>query len=113
MLEIETLDDIREFVLDRETDVEIRRWTVRREYPGVDPIVIIHEPSGTVRVEHHCNGGGRWPDGVIHVVAPALQTETGAHTFCVDPMGPTVTPSILCGDCQLHGFVTNGMWRDA
>jgi len=26
----------------------------------------------------------------------------------VEPL--TVTPSILCGRCQTHGFITNGAW---
>jgi hypothetical protein len=27
----------------------------------------------------------------------------------LDPV--TITPSILCPDCGLHGFVTDGTWR--
>ena len=28
-----------------------------------------------------------------------------------DPL--TITPSILCGECGLHGFITDGQWVSA
>lgn len=86
------------------------RWTVRTEPTAV---VLLSHKDGTVRVQHTCDGGGRWGEGETHVIAPALQTENGGHTVTQGDRGPTVSPSILCSDCGLHGFVTEGVWRDA
>lgn len=85
-------------------------WIVR---DGPSPITLRQTGVDVIRVEHECNGGGRWGQGVTHVVAPALQISNGGHTFRSDELGnATVTPSILCPDCGLHGFVTDGVWRD-
>lgn len=82
--------------------------------PGLCGFRLLHYPDGTVRFEHRCDRGDR---GVI-VCAPALQIGSG-HTLTHagegdhnNPRGkPTVSPSILCPDCGLHGFVTDGRWR--
>ena len=37
-----------------------------------------------------------------------VNKDTGWHVTQVEPL--TVTPSILCGRCQTHGFITNGAW---
>jgi hypothetical protein len=63
---------------------------------------------GIVRFEHVCDRGER---GVI-ICAPAIQIGNG-HTLTTTPGGPTVRASIQCGDCGLHGFVTEGKWADA
>jgi hypothetical protein len=34
--------------------------------------------------------------------------DTGWQVQQIEPL--TVTPSILCGRCQTHGFITNGQW---
>jgi hypothetical protein len=34
--------------------------------------------------------------------------DNGWQVQQVEPL--TVTPSILCGRCQTHGFITNGAW---
>ena len=34
--------------------------------------------------------------------------DAGWQVQQVEPL--TVTPSILCGRCQTHGFITNGAW---
>lgn len=77
------------------------------------PITLLEDTDGTVRVEHVCDGGDRWPDGVTHVVAPELQLANGGHTLTRGPAGITVTPSILCPDCGLHGYITDSTWRPA
>lgn len=79
---------------------------------------LLNYPDGTVRFEHRCDRGER---GVI-VCAPALQIgpENGhGHAITHDGEGtrnhprgkPTVSPSILCSDCGLHGFIVDGVWR--
>lgn len=93
-----------------EPDPPIRSWTVRQ---GIPLVILQQYDDTTVRVRHACTGGGRWAPGETHVIAPALQIKEGGHTFTIDDDGqPTVTPSILCPDCGLHGFVTDGIWRD-
>lgn len=93
-------------------------WAVR---PGFTEAVFIRQlfgdsyrllfyPEGTVGFEHRCLTG--LGDPVI--VAPTLSAHTVTITD-VDSRYPTVdvTPSISCPGCGLHGFVTNGYWRNA
>jgi hypothetical protein len=73
---------------------------------------LLYYPNGDVRFEHRCDRGAR---GVI-ICAPALdpahQISRNGNETHANPRGePTITPSILCPDCGLHGFVTNGWWR--
>lgn len=64
-------------------------------------------PDGAVRFEHRCDRGDR---GVI-ICAPALQIGNG-HTLTRNDRGlPTVRASILCPDCETHGFITDGRWH--
>lgn len=37
-----------------------------------------------------------------------INAVTGWQVQQVEPL--TVTPSILCGRCKTHGFITNGAW---
>lgn len=88
------------------------RWLDAVEVaPGVS---LVRYPGGAVRVRHRCNRGGRGGGEVIcapalspgHVVTwPPAMTD-GCHK-------PTVSPSILCSDCGLHGFVRDGEWSPA
>lgn len=75
-------------------------------------VELLHLVDGRILVRHEC---GRWPDdreedGVfVKVVAPAL---SGGHA--VEARIPTtVSPSILCPDCGLHGYVRAGRWAAA
>lgn len=52
---------------------------------------------------HLCDRGDRGTYVVAIDLAPG-------HQVNEDTM--TVTPSILCGDCGIHGFITDGIWRD-
>lgn len=61
----------------------------------------------TVRVEHPCPSG----NGKARVIAPALQIGRGHTITHSDPV--TVTPSVMCPDCGLHGHITNGVWVPA
>lgn len=61
-----------------------------------------------IRVRHDCAAG----DGKPVRSAPELwdwHTITNAD----DPVSITVTPSIACNFCDLHGWVTDGRWIDA
>lgn len=70
-------------------------------------VTSLHYPDGTVRIRHECT---RQRDGQTLVAAPALTTP-GHVVVSTDPV--TVTPSILCEDCGLHGYITDGVWLDA
>lgn len=84
-------------------------WFQSFTLEGETHLRLLSYPDGAVRFEHTCDRGDR---GVI-VCAPRLQLD-GGHTitYSSDEAGvrPTVHPSIACGDCGLHGFVTNGRW---
>lgn len=80
-------------------------WTVREQVG--DNMALLTYPDGTVRFEHLCDRG---PRGVI-VCAPALMLGQG-HTLTRNEAGqPTVRASILCPDCDTHGWVTEGKWH--
>jgi len=75
---------------------------------------LLHYPDGTIRVMHVCKS---WPDPkepdgeFVKVIAPALSP---GHQVTFGPARrTTVSPSILCADCGLHGYVTDGIWRSA
>lgn len=70
---------------------------------------ILFYPDGTVRFEHRCDRSSR-NAGVV-VCAPALQIGNG-HTV-VQSMPLTIVASILCPDCNTHGWVTDGGWVNA
>lgn len=78
---------------------------------GVDPeglpIVIWFCPDGNVRAEHYCR---ELEPGTWLRAAPALQLNGGHMIISRDPL--TITPSLGCDDCGLHGFVTDGQWHD-
>lgn len=81
---------------------------------GRDGFRLLYYPDGAVRFEHRCDRRER---GTI-ICAPALQIGNG-HTVTrnetrthANPQGqPTVRASILCDDCGLHGFITDGWWQ--
>ena len=62
-------------------------------------------PDGRVRLRHECIR-----PYVRLYTAPLLQLDGGHRITSVDPV--TVTPSIACSDCGLHGYITDGVWAD-
>lgn len=76
--------------------------------PRGDVGVLVHYDGG-YGVLHRCKLIGH--DGWRLVCAPRLQLGTGHTLVSTEPL--TITPSILCPDCGLHGFVTDGRWVDA
>jgi hypothetical protein len=91
--------------LDRQRvpDLSPHGWSARHDHGS--GVASLHYPDGSVRIQHRCDRGTR---GVI-VAAPALQLSAGHSITQAEPL--TVTPSILCDDCGLHGFITDGAWR--
>lgn len=79
-------------------------WTaLERHGSGVESV---HYPDGNIRIRHVCT---RPRDGRTLIVAPALQLTNGHSVVTRDPL--TVTPSIMCDDCRLHGYIRNGQWE--
>lgn len=68
--------------------------------------------ASRIAIEHVCT---RPRDGMTLRVAPFLTadkpSQRGHQLLSEDPL--TVSPSILCGDCGLHGFIRDGHWTDA
>lgn len=72
-------------------------------------VTTLHYPDGTIRIRHLCKTIPG-DDGPLNVyVAPALQLDGGHRIVQAEPL--TVEPSILCPDCQLHGWITEGWWH--
>lgn len=57
-----------------------------------------------VHVRHQCTRPTSWPP----VEATLPIGPEGWTTVQADPL--TVTPSVHCTECGLHGFITNGAW---
>jgi hypothetical protein len=74
---------------------------------------ILYYDDGPPRFEHRCES----KQYGTRVIAPALAAHTITHNDVTAHEWrqgqPTVTPSINCPDCDLHGFVVDGWWRDA
>lgn len=80
-----------------------------------EPFRLLWWSDTRVGLERRCDRG---PRGVI-VCAPELTKvgQPGGHQIVRGMeisgwLSPTVTPSILCPDCGLHGFITAGTWRE-
>lgn len=63
--------------------------------------------ASRIAVEHTCT---RPRDGLTVICAPFLTGGPAGHQLLSEePL--TVSPSVLCADCGLHGFITDGVWR--
>jgi hypothetical protein len=83
----------------------------RIDVGGGVALLFLTDEAGSVGVEHQCS---RPRDGQTLLIAPRLTKGPGGHSMSItggDLRTITVTPSILCPDCGLHGFVTDGAWR--
>lgn len=79
---------------------------IDKVFVGEDIHLLIYR-GGTVRVRHICK---RKRDQATVIVAPQLQLDNGGHRIVQkDPY--TISPSIECGDCGLHGFIREGKWE--
>jgi hypothetical protein len=76
-----------------------------------DSYRLLFYPDGTVRFEHRCDRGDR---GII-ICAPALsEHHVLSRTIRPDQKeAVTITPSILCPDCNTHGFIRESRWVEA
>lgn len=79
---------------------------VRSEDHGV--VQTLWYADGSVGIRHVCH---RSRDGLTVIAAPRLQLDNGHHIASTEPV--TITPSIACDDCGLHGFLITSVWRDA
>lgn len=81
-------------------------WTDRVDL-GEGRAVLFYD-DGTVRFEHLCH---RTRDGLTIIIAPRLALGQGHTIVQREPL--TIVASIACGDCPIHGWVTNGAWVSA
>ena len=64
--------------------------------------------DGTIRLGHRCDRG---VNGLIHC-APEVVLSPGHHEIVsIEPL--TISPSLHCPDCGLHGFVESDVWIPA
>jgi hypothetical protein len=87
-------DDVPRFVADHDAALEVGTG-----------IRLLRFTAGGYGVEHRCDRGDR---GIVDH-APRIDN----HNVTGDWPDITVTPSILCVDCSLHGFIRNGHWSPA
>lgn len=72
----------------------------------VTPVILRFYDDGRILLEHECH---RTRGGRVIIHAPALQLRPGGHVIdALDPI--TISPSIGCDDCGLHGFIRAGQW---
>jgi hypothetical protein len=87
---------------------DLRPAFERRVYVGNGIAALFTDEPKTgasrIAIEHQCT---RQRDGQTLLIAPFLQR--GHQLLSEEPL--TVSPSILCADCGLHGFITDGTWR--
>lgn len=66
---------------------------------------VLYMRNADVRFAHDCK---QISDGRRLRSAPMLQIGNGHTIVNADPL--TIVASILCSDCGLHGWVTDGKW---
>jgi hypothetical protein len=73
-------------------------------------MAVVLDDLGVMRFEHWCTRAKRLADpGPALLIAPRLDL----HVIQGPMETITISPSILCSDCGIHGFVTDGNWRSA
>ena len=90
-------------------DLRSPGWTERHDID--DKLAVVYWPDTHVLSPEHygIEHVHRLTDGTLLLVAPRLDK----HRVTGDLDRLTVSPSIHCPDCGLHGFLTNGVWRAA
>ena len=70
-------------------------------------IVVFRDPIApdNIGVRHTC----KTIDDATLIIAPRLTD----HTVTGPEDSLTIRASIACGDCQLHGWITDGRWTQA
>lgn len=85
---------------------DIRRQGWQEEIELGRNIKALLYSDGEIGISHECH----LPRSGYHVwAAPVLAT--GHSIVSMVPL--TITPSFLCEECQLHGFITDGKWVQA
>lgn len=69
------------------------------------PIFKLDADGAHVHVSHRCTRPLGWPP----VEATLPIGDDGWTTVTAEPL--TVTPSIHCTECGLHGYITAGVWQ--
>lgn len=69
---------------------------------------ILWYPDGSAGFEHKCK---MIDDETRLICAPKLMLGQGHEVITRDPLH--IEASILCPDCNTHGWIRNGRWVDA
>lgn len=89
-------------------------WTLAVAATNRPDLRIVFYPTGERRFWHTCTVPPA-PDVIAEYAtiecAPVLQHEVSVAYD--EDLVVTVSPSILCRRCQLHGFFIGNEWRDA
>lgn len=68
----------------------------------------------TLLLEHECVGGERRPNGCVLDGPVSQELDAGRPRWQVVNWEPlTLSPSLLCLSCGLHGFIRDGQWIPA
>lgn len=87
-------------------DIRYKGWVKESEVGN--GITALHYPEGEIGISHECTLSR---SGRRVLYAPMLQLQGGHSVLSMEPL--TITPSILCGECGMHGFITEGKWVSA
>lgn len=85
------------------------RVTMRRIRVGANegfPIYLTQENDGLWRFDHMCIRRG-----AVYIRVRPLLSDT--HQVAETDDGVTVSPSLLCPDCSLHGWIHSSKWVEA
>jgi hypothetical protein len=91
-------------------------WTLAVAATNRPDLRILFYPDGTRRFWHTCTVPPA-PDVIAELAtiecAPTLQHDITTGRDADDELTVTVSPSILCLRCRIHGFFQANQWRDA
>lgn len=88
-------------------------WVFSHEIPDISsPAVfeILHYSDGSMAFKHECKVD---EDRRLLVMAPPLLRGKRGHHVNYKHDELTIEPSIVCPNCDLHGFVWDGVWAPA
>lgn len=86
------------------------RDSVREVMLGPPGMAMVLSGDGQWRFRHECK---TWFDeeGEPHQLICAPLLHPAHEVLSLIPL--TITPSVLCSDCNTHGFVRDGVWVSA
>jgi hypothetical protein len=86
-------------------------WETSEDIPDVATGTVyklLTYPDRSMALQHECHVDS---DALYVVASPLLRGRHGHHRLATETT--TITPSIVCPTCDLHGFITRGEWWPA